>query len=888
MGELTNIISGNPAMFKSADKNNIKSCKIYFGPIQDENGAPSPSNVKPIQGWQQLKYYKLSNPLPLIPVNFSPMELNGGTFNYLGDNTFFLSGAVTSNTAFTFPIEPFTLKKGHIYNKVIIIESFGNGVYNTQSIGWGFKHDNTNKQSLVFSPLDQHVNSWRTAGEWPLEDEEINACIISFRAGWSNVKLKFVMTESNIDSETISFPAVRKNLIDTNMSTSTDPLELNHISIGYAYHLKQFRWIDGANYVSNVTTQNNSISCDIGEATAYGVSCCLSLIPEETYCISATTTTGTGAVLFFDKNKNYISQVAPLDLAGTSFTVPSNTYYSFLTFRSLNKNTSISFSNIQLELGSVPTTYESPVHTLYGGYLDLIRGKLIQTHKYVLLNDANSWTETTRAFLYKEDQNYFSDREIDPTDITGTGHGNTYGVWSTIGMPDTNTDFYCRWTSASAYNFAFRYPSSVTNPPTLEEIKSLAANNQIGVVYKLATPIEYQLTPQQIQALLGENCILSDANEDIEVEYAFIDHLAKRKLILNEPHIETLSSPVCTFNTDMIAPLKECKLNFLPYQNPYSTPSPTNVVPIVGWNSIQFQTNRTLIPIVVNNFTSGQLGTSNGVINYLGNDTYEFVGSTTDSGSVLIPIQPITFAANTTYYVRIVKEPDSGIGSEDTSLNIAFKTSASRNIFVFRPNYVGWTNYTCGAYVTPTADYEAASLAIGIPEGSTSFKFKFFLGTSSFSPLTINWSSNCGTIYGGYVDIINGKLLMTHAQWTTTWGQGTNRILGQLCERRRFNTQFLYKTNEELNSRIQLGSAFCNVASWGLNADDYTHYYVHANRGLIYLPIGTDDNTVIQFCAELSAPWEYQLTPQQIIAFKGTNNIWSDANGTVDIKYWTH
>jgi len=161
----------------------------------------------------------------------------------------------------------------------------------------------------------------------------------------------------------------------------------------------------------------------------------------------------------------------------------------------------------------------------------------------------------------------------------------------------------------------------------------------------------------------------------------------------------------------------------------------------------------------VDNFTSGQLGTSNGVINYLGNDTYEFVGSTTDSGSVLIPIQPITFAANTTYYVRIVKEPDSGIGSEDTSLNIAFKTSASRNIFVFRPNYVGWTNYTCSAYVTPTADYEAASLAIGISEGSTSFKFKFFLGTSSFSSLTTNWSSNYGTIYGGYIDLINGELI---------------------------------------------------------------------------------------------------------------------------------
>lgn len=39
------------------------------------------------------------------------------------------------------------------------------------------------------------------------------------------------------------------------------------------------------------------------------------------------------------------------------------------------------------------------------------------------------------------------------------------------------------------------------------------------VVYQLATPIVYQLTPQQITALVGDNVLWSDINGDMEVKY---------------------------------------------------------------------------------------------------------------------------------------------------------------------------------------------------------------------------------------------------------------------------------------------------------------------------------------------------------------------------------
>ena len=46
-----------------------------------------------------------------------------------------------------------------------------------------------------------------------------------------------------------------------------------------------------------------------------------------------------------------------------------------------------------------------------------------------------------------------------------------------------------------------------------------ADDTEIQVVYPLATPIEYQLTPQQVTTLIGTNNVWSDANGNTEVSY---------------------------------------------------------------------------------------------------------------------------------------------------------------------------------------------------------------------------------------------------------------------------------------------------------------------------------------------------------------------------------
>ena len=61
----------------------------------------------------------------------------------------------------------------------------------------------------------------------------------------------------------------------------------------------------------------------------------------------------------------------------------------------------------------------------------------------------------------------------------------------------------------------FNMPSTVT---TLNEAKAWFTENQTQVCYPLATPITYQLTPQEITSLLGANNLWADTG-DSEVEY---------------------------------------------------------------------------------------------------------------------------------------------------------------------------------------------------------------------------------------------------------------------------------------------------------------------------------------------------------------------------------
>ena len=61
--------------------------------------------------------------------------------------------------------------------------------------------------------------------------------------------------------------------------------------------------------------------------------------------------------------------------------------------------------------------------------------------------------------------------------------------------------------------------SDMTASERTAAIKTWLADNPIAFVLPLVTPITYQLTPSEIQTLIGTNVLWSDTNGDMEVKY---------------------------------------------------------------------------------------------------------------------------------------------------------------------------------------------------------------------------------------------------------------------------------------------------------------------------------------------------------------------------------
>ena len=153
--------------------------------------------------------------------------------------------------------------------------------------------------------------------------------------------------------------------------------------------------------------------------------------------------------------------------------------------------------NIQFKDGDNPLT-------VYGGTLDVVSGVLTVDRAYV---DMGSLTWT-----YQSTQNVFS------TNISGLKRGIL--ICSNYKYTDVNTVERMNdgeiWDKGNAFN------------PTNVVVKDLrytdttafkTAMNGVQLVYELATPITYQLTPTQVKSLLGVNNVWADTGDVKELIY---------------------------------------------------------------------------------------------------------------------------------------------------------------------------------------------------------------------------------------------------------------------------------------------------------------------------------------------------------------------------------
>ena len=224
--------------------------------------------------------------------------------------------------------------------------------------------------------------------------------------------------------------------------------------------------------------------------------------------------TGSNSVVYFYNSKHeYLSySTVPPD---TAFSTPQNAYY--IRFR-LGNNYGTTYNNdVSINYPSTVTTYQKfgkliniPFgQTVYGGTLDVLTGLLTVTHRLVDLGTLNWNYDSTY-------QRFISDNIADlKTSLARTLSG-ICSIYICIddgrpigSVPDKSFYFAANENAMSVYI----HDSTYTDAQTFR-----TAMNGVQLVYPLATPVTYQLTPAQVRTLLGLNNIFADTG-DISLSY---------------------------------------------------------------------------------------------------------------------------------------------------------------------------------------------------------------------------------------------------------------------------------------------------------------------------------------------------------------------------------
>ena len=153
---------------------------------------------------------------------------------------------------------------------------------------------------------------------------------------------------------------------------------------------------------------------------------------------------------------------------------------------------------------------------------------------------------------------------------------------------------------------------------------------------------------------------------------------------------------------------------------------------------------------------------------------------------------------------------------------------------------------------------------------------------TAFEPYT-------NTVYGGELDLVTGVLTVTHIFSKTTWGTAAKS--GSDPETGLQSAYIDFPVNvKQCTSQDKYGvSTLCNICNkiiWGNASYTPMHYYINnSNRVWMAFPADMDEDTEIQFIAELKTPITVQLDPVTIQTLIGENTLWTDTNGTNEITY---
>ena len=241
-----------------------------------------------------------------------------------------------------------------------------------------------------------------------------------------------------------------------------------------------------------------------------------SVLPNTTYYFKVPTTM---SVMFYDSNKDFIEWTTANN---STVTTPSNCRY--LRFRNTTANTWTPYDNdISINYPSTDTSYHAYDgdtyttdlgRTVYGGTLDVVSGELVVDRAMVTLDGSD------HAFFNEVSQGTTADGNLYIAYIANSRSGiksDSVALSNSYEWVDANTTSLHR----GQFNTVGSYTRFVIADQTLDTLAkwdAWLASNPMQLCYELATPQTYQLDPQTIDLLLGQNNVWTDCGS-VEVTY---------------------------------------------------------------------------------------------------------------------------------------------------------------------------------------------------------------------------------------------------------------------------------------------------------------------------------------------------------------------------------
>lgn len=764
--------------------------------------------------------------------------------------------------------------------------------------------DHIGMTAQVKSPIFINLTQMFGPGNEPTKEEfeeqcALNGIDLTSALSYDEGSVREWKTSGELLKNSITFPILGKNKFNINApfaEPSNTALTGSRIFQPYTYCLGL---TSGNNYlpnkITNFSVSNNTLTFT-SDNTSYGVAFSIPLL-YGTYRLSYTGENISFRFITYDSSGQIIYD-GMTQTNNNIFSIGKNVAITTIIFTSVTADTSTTVSNIQIEEGITATEYEefNPNHTVYGGYVDFAKGELVSTYLYCRIKDLpGEWNYRASNNRFQITlSNYFANAP------------SSGGIWTNFAISEI-------YKTSTSNGYGNKQIATYINKHIYIRDDDFEGNvdtflNSVGdtyITYELAEPTYYSLTPTQLTTFLNQNNFWSNTNGPTEVSYAIYDseqiRSARKRILAAAPKIEEASGSIATFNTDISAPLKECKVYFEPKQEGEGDPSPDNIRPITGFENINInQYGKNLFDI--NSMINRPDVTVNGdtFIGSAANIRYYHSGNP-EFTNLFIPV-------GTTLTISCTAYNEANISTEGAGFSIQFVYEDNTEIrpwytrnYHTSPNYYNGTiiaakniiGYYFTCYNNGNNIWHVSNFQIEL--GSTSTSYKPYQNQT----IPITFSSEAGTVYGGYVDLINGKLIQEWIFKTFTWGSIRNHSVNATTGLEGGNIKiFDGLVQDAKNSKTSYGNTtFCNICSnimFQMADRTPEHYYVYTtpsenrSNAQFSLPSTYPDELEIQLVCKLLTPIEYSLTPETLKTFRNTNNIWSNANGDIQVKYWTH